>query len=256
MKLLNLFSWMTKSRLAILVDGDNISPASLKDVLHYTKPLGRACIRRIYANWAQYTGWKKLLQALAFEPIQRFSHTSGKNGTDIVIAIDAMDLLHKGKLDGFCLVSNDGDFTPLAIRLKQDGLKVYGFGYVSPQPFINACDQYFSLQPPVKSDHKKKVKPKAQAVEITLPQSVPLSEDVETLLLNAHSNHVAREEWLSLSILGSEMKRLRPTFSSKQYGHATLRKLIMASAKFECDFVSDDPMVASARPKSVNLDQN
>jgi hypothetical protein len=243
MKLPNLFGRSAKSRLAILVDGDNISPACLKDLLIDIKPLGTANIRRIYANWAPRSGWKQTLQTLAFEPVQRFAYGQGKNGTDIAMVIDAMDLLHRGKVDGFCLVSNDGDFTPLAIRLKQDGVKVYGFGIVSPQHFINACDEFHYLRPQITLHAGKKAK------EVPpLLRAPALDEAVEVLLLNAHASCGAVDEWITLAILGAEIKRMRPEFSPKRYGYATLRKLITASIHLECEVLAGKHMIVAARP--------
>jgi len=249
MKLLNLFDWRAKPRLAILVDGDNISPGCLKDLLTDIEPLGTANIRRIYANWAQRNAWKETLQLLAFEPVQRFAYGQGKNGADIAMVIDAMDLLHRGKVDGFCLVSNDGDFTPLAMRLKQDGVKVYGFGFVSPQPFVKACDEFRFLRPQITLMNGEKAKPKA----LPIPRPSKLDESVEALLLNAHLACGTFDEWISLAVLGMAIKKLQPEFSPKHYGYATLRKLVTASAQFECDFSADKPTTVAARPKFTRL---
>jgi uncharacterized LabA/DUF88 family protein len=243
MKLPNLFGQRAKPRLAILVDDDNISPACLKNLLVHIQSIGKPNIRRIYANWVPRSGWKQTLQILAFEPIQRFAYGQGKNSTDIAMVIDAMDLLHRGKVDGFCLVSNDGDFTPLAIRLKQDGVKVYGFGVVSPQHFINACDEFHDLRPQITLHNGKKTKEAAP-----IPHAPILDEKVETLLLNAHAACGAFDEWVTLAVLGAEIKRMHPEFSPKHYGYATLRKLITASTHLECDVLAGKHMIVAARP--------
>jgi uncharacterized LabA/DUF88 family protein len=133
------------AKLAVLIDADNAQPAIAEELLAEIARYGTANIKRAYGDWttANLRGWKEVLHKLAIQPIQQFSYTSGKNATDASLIIDAMDILHAGGLNGFCLVSSDSDFTRLANRIREAGLLVYGFGEKkTPGAFIAACDKF------------------------------------------------------------------------------------------------------------------
>lgn len=135
----------TNDKLAVLIDADNSSASLINELLAEISRYGVASIKRAYGDWTttNLKSWKEVLHKLAIQPIQQFSYTNGKNSTDSSLIIDAMDLLHSGNLDGFCLVSSDSDFTRLATRIREDGLVVYGFGeQKTPQPFVAACDKF------------------------------------------------------------------------------------------------------------------
>src|SRR5689334_2211792 len=132
-------------RLAILIDADNAQPSVIGGLLDEVAKYGTASVRRIYGDFTstQQSGWKKVLLQHSIQPMQQFAYTSGKNATDSTLIIDAMDLMHTGRFDGFCLVSSDSDFTRLAQRLREEGLTVYGFGErKTPEPFVKACDKF------------------------------------------------------------------------------------------------------------------
>lgn len=132
-------------RLAVLIDADNAQPGVVGELLTEVASYGTATVKRAYGDWTtpQLGRWKDVLHVHAIQPVQQFSYTSGKNATDSALIIDAMDLLHSGRVDGFCLVSSDSDFTRLATRIRESGLAVYGFGErKTPKPFVAACDKF------------------------------------------------------------------------------------------------------------------
>ncbi|POS68537.1 hypothetical protein DHEL01_v213069 [Diaporthe helianthi] len=137
---------MGSDRLALLIDGDNVSAKVITGVLAEVAKHGTASVRRIYGDWTQPNlgPWKKCLLEHSIQPVQQFAYTTGKNATDGAMIIDAMDLLYTGRFDGFCLISSDSDFTRLAVRIREQGLTVYGFGEgKTPRPFVSACDRFY-----------------------------------------------------------------------------------------------------------------
>ena len=140
---------MKDERLAVLIDADNVPYANIKEMLEEIAKDGTPTIKRIYADWTKPTvaGWKNVLLENAITPIQQYSYTTGKNSSDSALIIDAMDILYSGKVDGFCIVSSDSDFTRLAVRLREAGMKVIGFGEKkTPKPFITACDKFIYIE--------------------------------------------------------------------------------------------------------------
>src|SRR5687767_1222410 len=136
-------------RLAVLIDADNVPYANVKAMMEEIAKYGTPTFKRIYGDWTKQTtsGWKGVLLENAITPIQQYSYTSGKNATDSAMIIDAMDILYSGKVDGFCIVSSDSDFTRLAIRLREAGMKVIGIGeQKTPEPFITACDKFIYIE--------------------------------------------------------------------------------------------------------------
>src|SRR5213595_3072743 len=136
-------------RLAVLIDADNISYSNVKEMMEEIAKYGTPTFKRIYADWTKphVAGWKNVLLENAITPIQQYSYTSGKNATDSAMIIDAMDILYTGKVDGFCIVSSDSDFTRIATRLREAGMKVFGIGErKTPTPFISACDKFIYLE--------------------------------------------------------------------------------------------------------------
>ncbi|NCB09122.1 MAG: NYN domain-containing protein, partial [Bacteroidia bacterium] len=137
------------SKLAVLIDGDNIPSAYVKEMMEEIAKYGNPTIKRIYGDWTKpiLSKWKNLLLENAITPIQQYGYTTGKNATDSAMIIDAMDILYSQKVDGFCIVSSDSDFTRLATRLREAGMKVYGIGEKkTPEPFIVACDKFIYIE--------------------------------------------------------------------------------------------------------------
>src|SRR5919206_3106561 len=134
-----------REKIAILIDGDNAQSSLLPQMLVEAGRHGQVTVRRIYGDWttSNMNSWKETLNFHAFQPIQQFRYTVGKNATDSAMIIDAMDLLHSGVVDGFCLVSSDSDYTRLATRIREAGVFVMGIGEKkTPKPFVNACDVF------------------------------------------------------------------------------------------------------------------
>jgi uncharacterized LabA/DUF88 family protein len=150
----------TDIRLAVLIDGDNIPSAYVREMMEEIAKYGNPTIKRIYGDWTRpgLAKWKDLLLEHAIQPIQQYGYTTGKNATDSAMIIDAMDILYSEKVDGFCIVSSDSDFTRLATRLREAGMRVYGIGEKkTPKPFIVACDKfiYIEILKPAKESSKK-----------------------------------------------------------------------------------------------------
>src|SRR3984885_7211942 len=136
-------------RLAVLIDADNVPYSNVKGVMEEIAKYGTPTFKRIYGDWTRPTvsGWKNVLLENAITPIQQYSYTTGKNSSDSALIIDAMDILYSGKVDGFCIISSDSDFTRLATRLREAGMKVFGFGEKkTPLPFISACDKFIYIE--------------------------------------------------------------------------------------------------------------
>jgi len=136
------------AKLAVLIDADNAQPSVVEELLAEVAKYGTAHVKRAYGDWTgtSLRGWKEHLLAQSIQPVQQFAYTTGKNATDAAMVIDAMDLLYTGRLDGFCIVSSDSDFTRLAARIRESGLTVYGFGErKTPKPFVAACDKFIYL---------------------------------------------------------------------------------------------------------------
>ena len=179
-------------KLAVLIDADNAQASPIDELLEEVSRYGTASVKRAYGDWStpQLKKWKDELHTHAIKPVQQFAYTKGKNATDSALIIDAMDLLHTGDLNGFCLVSSDSDFTPLAARIREAGLVVYGFGErKTPQPFVAACDKFIFtdiLKPPKAKSGKRK------------PQSPP----EEKLLRNAVDSAAQDDGWANLGNVG------------------------------------------------------
>src|ERR1017187_4279672 len=136
-------------RFAVLIDADNVPYANVKGMMEEIAKYGTPTFKRIYGDWTKPTvsGWKSVLLENALTPIQQYSYTSGKNATDSAMIIDAMDILYTGKVDGFCIISSDSDFTRLALRLREAGVMVIGMGQKkTPAPFIAACDKFIYIE--------------------------------------------------------------------------------------------------------------
>ncbi len=175
-------------RLAVLIDGDNIPSAYVKEMMEEIAKYGNPTIKRIYGDWTRpgLTKWKDILLEHAIQPIQQYGYTTGKNATDSAMIIDAMDILYSEKVDGFCIVSSDSDFTRLATRLREAGMRVYGIGEKkTPKPFIVACDKfiYIEILKPASKETPKKIS-KTKIGEKIVPENIkepqPTSVDIVT----------------------------------------------------------------------------
>jgi uncharacterized LabA/DUF88 family protein len=232
----------TDLKLAVLIDADNVPYAHVKEMFEEIAKYGTPTFKRIYADWTKPTvsGWKKVLLENAITPIQQYSYSSGKNSSDSALIIDAMDILYTGKVDGFCIVSSDSDFTRLATRLREAGMKVIGIGEKKTlPPFISACDKFIYIeilnQNPLPAEE-------ASTAQASTPAKVqkaqPLSKvDPGIIRLFADSiNDLADEDgWAYLGDLGSLMMKKKPDFDSRNYGFSKLLPLIKSINRFEVD---------------------
>lgn len=216
-------------RLAVLIDADNAQASVIQELLAEVSRYGTATIKRAYGDWTttNLKGWKDVLHKMAIQPVQQFSYTSGKNATDSALIIDAMDVLHTGRVDGFCLVSSDSDFTRLATRIREAGLVVYGFGErKTPEPFVAACDKFIYteiLRP--KPEEPKAEEVPAEAIPKPVVNVAELLE-LRPMILTA-VDAVARDDgWAPLGPVGSQMNKNHPSFDPRNYGFSQLSKLM------------------------------
>ncbi len=229
----------TTRRLAVLIDADNAQATVIDALLTEVARFGEATVKRIYGDFTESRSkqWKQVLNRYAISPIQQFAYTTGKNATDSRLIIDAMDLLHKGNLDGFCLVSSDSDFTGLAGRIREEGLMVYGFGeHKTPEAFRNACHQFLfteNLRPVTEIKQTKKALSKKTA---TLPKKAASPVKGKTipyaLIKKAIENASDDTGWANLGALGNYLIKLQPDFDSRTFGYKKLKDLFVACTKY------------------------
>jgi len=237
-------------RLAVLIDADNVPYSNIRGMLEEMAKYGTPTFKRIYGDWTKPTvsGWKNVLLEHAITPIQQYSYTSGKNATDAAMIIDAMDILYTGKVDGFCLVSSDSDFTKLATRLREAGMKVFGFGEKkTPVSFISACDKFIYIEilaAPVKKEPARPAAVRSAGKNIPevkkpMPASAPsiLKVDRELIKLIKDSiNDIADETgWAFLGDLGNLLLKRQSNFDPRNYGFNKLVALIKSIGQFEID---------------------
>ena len=212
-------------KLAVLIDADNAQASVFQELLAEVSRYGTATIKRAYGDWTttNLKGWKEVLHRMAIQPIQQFSYTTGKNSTDASLIIDAMDVLHTGSVDGFCLVSSDSDFTRLATRIREAGLVVYGFGErKTPEPFVAACDKFIYTE--ILRNEPEEARPGQEPVS-ELPKLKPM-------LLNALNATMREDGWASLAALGGQITRSNPSFDPRNYGVSKLGELIRQQASY------------------------
>jgi uncharacterized LabA/DUF88 family protein len=215
----------SSDKLAVLIDADNAQASVAAELLAEVARYGTATVKRAYGDWTtpNLVGWKETLHNLAIQPIQQFRFTVGKNATDSALIIDAMDLLHVGSVDGFCLVSSDSDFTRLATRIREAGRAVYGFGEKkTPRPFVAACDKFVYteiLRPETKDAAAPVLPTPAEPLQPTLTQAIAAT---------------AREDgWAALSAVGSMVIKANPSFDPRNYGFQKLGELVRAQPYIE-----------------------
>lgn len=208
-------------RLAVLIDADNARALVAKEILLEVGRYGTATVRRAYGDWTtpSLNGWKPYLHQLAILPIQQFRFTTGKNSTDSAMIIDAMDLLHGGTVDGFCLVSSDSDFTRLATRIREAGLSVYGIGEKkTPKSFVAACNKFIFTE-------LLKVPSKTSSLGTPIPVASDLPP-LKPILCEAIAAAAGDDGWALLGIVGSRVKQSHPEFDPRKYGKPKLSELV------------------------------
>jgi hypothetical protein len=234
-----------RSRLAVLIDAENI-PARLADFLFAAvAERGEPIVRRIYGDFSdpRLSGWHRALARHALTAQQQFTVASGKNAADIALVIDAMDLLHGGTVEGFCLVSGDGDFTRLATRIREHGLDVFGFGGAqAAESFREACRSFTVLDTPPQAALANQPAPGPQT-RATPPDPAPLRQAATQLLRRAIQKVPHQNGWRHLSPLGKALRDISPNFDPKHYGHAKLVNLVADTGAFEMTKAAGSVMV-------------
>jgi uncharacterized LabA/DUF88 family protein len=235
-------------RLAVLIDADNVPYSNVKGMMEEIAKFGTPTTKRIYADWTRpnATGWKNVLLEHAITPVQQYSYTIGKNSSDSALIIDAMDLLYTGKVEGFCIVSSDSDFTRLAIRLRESGMKVIGIGEKkTPSSLIAACDRFiflevlegFQKKKPVKITApkakpgavkvKEKETPKIPEKELPVQKPANTIDEITLQLIETTIDDIGDDDgWAFLGDVGNLIVRKKPDFDPRSYGYAKLTPLL------------------------------
>lgn len=231
---------MAKDRmlLAVLIDADNIPAKYAGPILREVTTYGEPALRRVYGDWSSPAlgGWKKEVVELGLVANQETANTRGKNASDIGLVIDAMDILHSGRFDGFVLVSSDSDFTALANRLRENGVVVIGIGEgKAPVSLRNVCNRFILIENLV---DQEKDQPVAAKGEVAKPASTgaPLRNPPAAaipMVVKAMDSIDAEGEWYSLGQLGQYITRAAPDFDPRTYGSAKLSDLLVKSGRFE-----------------------
>ena len=221
-------------RIAVLIDADNVSAKYIEPMMQEIASYGQPTIKRIYGDWTKpnLNNWKSLLLNQAIIPMQQFSYTTGKNATDSSMIIDAMDILYSGNVDAFCLVSSDSDFTRLAMRLRESGMTVFGFGErKTPQPFINACDRFIYAEVLQESDDKAPVVTGQKDNEKRDKSNI----DAKTIAMIERAIMVYEDDsgWADLGSVGSLIMKLQPSFDTRKYGFSKLSNMLRSVNHFE-----------------------
>lgn len=221
-------------KLAVLIDADNIPYGSVKGMLGEIAKFGIPTIKRIYGDWTKPTvsGWKPALLENAITPIQQYSYTTGKNATDSAMIIDAMDILHSDRVDGFCLVSSDSDFTRLATRLREAGMLVIGIGErKTPRPFIVACDKFIYIEVIEAKDDTKDDIQDTDQIQEPKPQYEKIDKKLVRLIKSTVDDVADDDGWAFLGDVGNLLLKKKTDFDPRNYGYAKLTPLIQALDK-------------------------
>ncbi len=224
-------------KLAVLIDADNSSVNSIQSVLEEVAKYGIASVKRVYGDWSSESlkNWRDVLLPHAITPVQQFAYTKGKDATDMILIIDAMDLLYSGALDGFCIVSSDSDFTPLASRIRESGLTVYGFGRTTtPKAFSQACDKFIYIENILRDSDKHIILKESSVLETGLPKPKSVIEPhTLNLIYKAVKDNANDIGWTKLGIVGSYLTNVKPDFDTRSYEFGKLSDLVKSLDVFE-----------------------
>lgn len=235
-------------RFAVLIDADNTSPQIAEGLFEEVAKFGEASVRRIYGDFSsqRLKSWSEILQKHAIDPYQQFAYTAGKNASDIALVIDAMDLLHSGRFDGFCLVSSDSDFTRLASRLREQGADVYGFGaQKTPESFRQACRRFIYTENllPQPSTSATGVASKSKSLQ---PPSAAVA-----ILNKAISQTENEDGWVMLGPVGQHISNLFSDFDVRTYGCSKLSDLVRKTGAFDIEKVDGGHIRMRAKPANA-----
>jgi uncharacterized protein (TIGR00288 family) len=230
-----------KPRVALLIDADNAPASKIDLILNELSTFGETSIRRAYGNWkkSELKGWEDVLHEHAIRPIQQFDYSKGKNASDMAMVIDALDLLYTDSPDAFGIVSSDADFTPLVMHLRAKGAAVYGFGArKTPEPFVNACSRFLFLdklqEPPVEAGAEADASSAPPAPLRATTAQLKQDARLVMLLRNAVQAAANDEGWALVGAVGQQIAN-QASFDPRNYGYATLTKLLAATQLFEME---------------------
>jgi len=260
---MNIEKGKSELNIAVLIDADNVSSSKIESILDEVKRHGTPSIKRIYGDWTSpyVAGWKDPLLTHAITPIQQYSYTTGKNSTDSALIIDAMDILHTQRVDGFCIVSSDSDFTRLAIRLRESGKLVLGIGQKkTPKPFIAACDKFIYIEILGKDDTASATITSNQlpgkeniALEKTVSKDAdtePISNNFIKLLKNTVNDVADESGWASLAEIGALLNKRKPDFDPRIYGFMKLTPFFKSLGKY---FEIEEKNIENTKIKHVYI---
>jgi hypothetical protein len=219
---------LPRHKIAMLIDGDNAQAGLLPQMLVEAARYGQVTVRRIYGDWTtvNMNSWKETLNFHAFQPIQQFRYTIGKNATDSAMIIDAMDIMHSSVVEGFCLVSSDSDYTRLATRIRETGIFVMGIGEKkTPKPFVNACDVFVYTENLVAETKAAKAR-STQRRASSKAKPDKTEADPMPLLEQAFDMAVQEDGWARLDLMGNALYQLDPGFDPRTYGQRQLSRLV------------------------------
>lgn len=229
----------TKFNIAVLIDGDNAQPKLIKEILEEVSKYGKATIRRIYGDWTQQhmNGWKEIINQYSINPIQKFSYTTGKNSTDSSLIIEAMDILHSKNAEGFCIVSSDSDYTGLAKRIREEGLFVMGIGQKkTPSAFVQSCEIFtftenLIVEPKAILVAKKKSNKKE--IEIVVKDKDVIPKINLSIIDKAFDISANEDDEAYIANIGTNLRKISPSFDSRTYGFRNLTKLFESIDKYQ-----------------------
>ncbi len=236
-------------RLAVLIDADNASARIADGLFEEIARFGEASVRRIYGDFSKphSKAWAEILAKHAILPQQQFAYTTGKNASDITLVIDAMDLLHSGRFDGFCLVSSDSDFTRLAARIREQGIDVYGFGeQKTPESFRQACRRFIYTENLLPSAPANDQEPVAATTKALEPSS-----RAAPIIKRALAQVESEDGWVSLGSVGQQIYNIIPDFDARTYGFRQLGALVEKTGAFEIERAKGGAMRIRSKPAKV-----
>lgn len=224
-------------KLAVLIDADNTSPKHTQAIFDEIARLGEASVRRCYGDFSspQMSGWSKVQAEFGLVPYHQPANTTGKNASDIALVIDAMDLMHSGRFDGFVLVSSDSDFTRLASRIREQALDVFGIGQMkTPDAFRKACKRFIYIENlSLDAEASAELHPDDKTAEATKGAEKKKADKARSLITKAMEAIEQEEEWYPLSTIGSRIVAAHPDFDTRTYGHKKLSDLVSSLKQFE-----------------------
>ncbi len=225
------------NKIAILVDGDNAQAKLLKPILEEVSKYGKVTVRRIYGDWTmpQMNSWKEMLNDLSFNPIQKFSYTTGKNSTDSSLIIDAMDILHDKIVDGFCIVSSDSDYTGLAKRIREEGIFVMGIGEKkTPNAFVQSCEIFTFCENIIPVEIPSSVNNVKATKSTAKTKSTSNAPKIDERLINkAYEMSISEGDETHISSIGLNLRKIDPSFDPRAFGFKNLTQLFASLKNYE-----------------------